>query len=91
MTDCRIFVLLKLLSSDVKEARGAHLFPCVCVCVTLTRRLPHRDKSFSNKNTPRGNLLEEEERCWVTCHADTVIRITVHEYPHDCIKVYTWP
>lgn len=36
MSDCRIFVLLKLLSSDMNEVWGAHLFLCVFVCVCKT-------------------------------------------------------
>lgn len=39
MSDCRIFVLLKLLSSDMNGVWGAHLFLClcvhVCVCVVV--------------------------------------------------------
>ena len=31
MSDCRIFVPLKLLCSDMNEVLGAHL--CVCVCM----------------------------------------------------------
>ena len=33
MSDCRIFVLLKLLSSDMNEVWGAHLFLCAHTCV----------------------------------------------------------
>lgn len=33
MSDCRIFALLKLLSSDMNEAYEAHFFFLQCVCV----------------------------------------------------------
>lgn len=37
MSDCRIFALLKLLSSDMNEAYEAHFFfpLCVSVCMCL--------------------------------------------------------
>lgn len=31
MSDCRIFVLLKLLNSDMNEVWGAHLLVCACM------------------------------------------------------------
>lgn len=37
MSDCRIFALLKLLSSDMNGVYEAHFFSCLCVraCMCL--------------------------------------------------------
>lgn len=55
MSDCRIFALLKLLSSDMNEAYEAHFFfslrARVYVFVELTRYLTQKcDESFLHKH-----------------------------------------
>lgn len=73
MSDCRIFVLLKLLSSDMNEGWGAHLkCVCVCVCVVcvkLAKQLTKiGDRSLYSKNTNTEWLsLSSTGGCWHVC------------------------
>ena len=57
MSDCRIFVLLKLLSSDMNEVWGAHWFVCACVCVHVCNQQgnwPNWVVALYGENTNRG-------------------------------------
>lgn len=68
MSDCRIFVLLKLLSSDVNEGWEAHLV-CVCVHKTVAKQLTKiGDRSLYSKNTNTEWLSQSSTGgCWHGC------------------------